>query len=182
MPALSMWQPWASLVAAGVKRLETRTWPPHQDLVGMRMAVASTGTMPKEAKDALRHGAPGFQQLLDGVRAAGHAIAWDKRRLVHDLPLGRVLCTVTVAGAYPMVDSSASTIPERCLLVAPHRLLLVRPEGDVDVTDQYPYGLFEPGRWAWHLTNLRAVFGDHRATGRQGVWTWRPTGIYEFVD
>ncbi len=27
MKALSLWQPWASLIAAGVKRFETRGWP-----------------------------------------------------------------------------------------------------------------------------------------------------------
>ena len=26
MKALSLWQPWASLIAAGVKRFETRHW------------------------------------------------------------------------------------------------------------------------------------------------------------
>ena len=27
MKALSLWQPWASLIAAGVKKVETRHWP-----------------------------------------------------------------------------------------------------------------------------------------------------------
>lgn len=179
LPALSLWQPWASLVASGHKTVETRTWSPHADVIGHRMAFASTGTMPKEAKDALRHGSPGFQALLDAVREAGFEIGWDKRKLLHSLPLGRVLCTARVAGAYPMVDSKAGDLPERCLLVAPTRLLIVRPEGDLDVSDQRPYGLFEPGRVAWLLDSQRPVIGDHPAHGRQGVWNWRPQGIFE---
>lgn len=27
MKAISLWQPWASLIAAGVKSIETRGWP-----------------------------------------------------------------------------------------------------------------------------------------------------------
>jgi len=184
LPALSLYQPWASLIASGHKIVETRTWRPHADLIGHRMAFASTGTMPKEAKDALRHGTPGFQALLDAAREAGFEVAWDKRKLIHNLPLGKVLCTARIAGAYPMIDAAAAAgeVPERCLLVAPRRLLIVRPEGDLDVSHQRPYGLFEPGRVAWLLDSVRPVVGDHPAHGRQGVWNWRPSGIFESLQ
>jgi len=40
---LSLWQPWASLMALGLKRMETRSWP-------MRhrgpLAIATTQTIP----------------------------------------------------------------------------------------------------------------------------------------
>lgn len=183
LPALSMWQPWASLVASGVKWLETRSWPPHRDLIGTRVAFASTGSMPKDAKDALRHGAPHFQALLDAVRAAGFEIGWDRKKLVHNLPLGEVLCTSMLLGSYPMLDAETATdLPERCLLIGHGRLLLVRPEGDIDATSQLPFGVFEPGRVAWHLGPPTLVEGEHPARGRQGVWTWRPEAPYGNVD
>jgi hypothetical protein len=28
MPAISLWQPWASLIAVGIKPFETRSWAP----------------------------------------------------------------------------------------------------------------------------------------------------------
>ena len=37
--ALSLHQPWATLIAAGVKNVETRSWPPPQSLIGHRIAI-----------------------------------------------------------------------------------------------------------------------------------------------
>lgn len=183
-PALSLWQPWASLLASGAKWLDTRSWSPHPDLIGNRMAFASTGTMPKAAKDAVRHGAPHFQAIFDALRAAGFQIGWDRKKLVHNLPLGKVLCTAPVLGSYPMFDArtAAGELPERCLLIAPTRLLLVRPEGDIDATSQLPFGDFAPGRVAWLLGPPTPVEGDHPAHGRQGIWNWRPTTAIGNVD
>lgn len=44
MKALPLWQPWASLVACGAKRVETRDYPPHRlGLVhGQRIAIHAT--------------------------------------------------------------------------------------------------------------------------------------------
>lgn len=180
-PALSLFQPWASLIASGTKTLETRSWAPHRGLIGNRLWIASTGSMPKEAKDALRHTTPGFQQLFDAIRAAGFSISWDGRKLLHSMPLGKMLCSVRLAGAYEMLDAATATgLPERCLLVAPKRLVLIRPEGDLDVTDQYPYGHFAPARWAWHLTDVEPIIAVP-VRGRQGIWNWRPTEAPEIL-
>lgn len=186
-PTLSLWQPWASLVAARLKRLETRSWPPHRDLIGTRMAFASTATLPAGARDALRHGAPNSQALIDGVRAAGFEIAWDRKKLITNLPLGRVLCTARVTGSYPMVEAAPATHGAAaapvaweapCLVIGRRQLILVTAEGDIDVTDQRPFGDFAPGRFAWTLEDVQPVDGDHPATGRQGIWNWRPKTLF----
>ena len=39
MKALTLHQPWASLIAHGVKSIETRSWAPPQSLVGQRIAI-----------------------------------------------------------------------------------------------------------------------------------------------
>jgi hypothetical protein len=39
IPAISLWQPWASFIAIGVKRYETRHWRAPARLVGQRIAV-----------------------------------------------------------------------------------------------------------------------------------------------
>lgn len=42
MKALPLWQPWASLVAVGAKRVETRHWPAPARLIGQRVAIYAT--------------------------------------------------------------------------------------------------------------------------------------------
>lgn len=44
MKALALWQPWASLVAVGAKRIETRSWAAPPELIGRRVAVYATKT------------------------------------------------------------------------------------------------------------------------------------------
>lgn len=39
MKALSLWQPWASLIAVGAKQIETRHWPAPRAIVGHRIAI-----------------------------------------------------------------------------------------------------------------------------------------------
>lgn len=39
MPCISLWQPWASLVAGGFKQYETRSWSPPQRLIGGLLAI-----------------------------------------------------------------------------------------------------------------------------------------------
>lgn len=39
MPAISLWQPWASFIAIGLKPYETRHWRPPSRLVGQRIAI-----------------------------------------------------------------------------------------------------------------------------------------------
>ena len=41
MYAISLWQPWAQLVADGVKHYETRSWKPPRHLLGKRIAIHS---------------------------------------------------------------------------------------------------------------------------------------------
>lgn len=42
--ALPLWQPWASLIACGAKRIETRHWPAPRGLLGQRIAIHATKT------------------------------------------------------------------------------------------------------------------------------------------
>jgi hypothetical protein len=53
IPALTLWQPWASLIARGLKRYETRSWAPPASLIGQRLAIhagthkTTTGEVPE---------------------------------------------------------------------------------------------------------------------------------------
>ena len=39
LQALTLWRPWAGLVAAKVKPIENRDWPPPDRLIGKRLAI-----------------------------------------------------------------------------------------------------------------------------------------------
>lgn len=181
MKTLTIRQPWASLIAAGVKTIETRSW-----------STRYRGPLAIHAGRA----------TPDGLWETGDwAIAWEgnprnafayrhilSNRL--DLPLGAVVATCTLADVVPIltvgdaVDGQAHVVQSR---QRPDRTYLYRPSvghhstgGEVfdhfewdptEVTDQLPFGDFTPGRYAWLLTDITPC-DPVPAKGRQGLWDW----------
>lgn len=82
MKALSLWQPWASLVAVGAKTIETRHWPPARALLGERIAIHAAKTT--SHLDLARFDAR-FAGALERYRHTG-------------LPLGAIVATVRLVG------------------------------------------------------------------------------------
>ena len=50
MRGLSLWQPWASMIALGEKRVETRSWAAPTHVHGTEIAIQSTQRFPREAQ------------------------------------------------------------------------------------------------------------------------------------
>jgi hypothetical protein len=79
MRAITLWQPWASLILAGAKIHETRSWRIPPKLLGTRIAIhAGMGKAPA------RMVSPALEELC------GRIFGPDWRR---GLPLGRMICT-----------------------------------------------------------------------------------------
>jgi hypothetical protein len=85
MQAISLWQPYASLIAAKVKRFETRSWRPPGRLVGQRIAIHAAARRPTAAELDALGGIVG--DVLGGY--------WHRR-----IPYGAVVCTTVIAGCY----------------------------------------------------------------------------------
>ena len=50
MHAISLWQPYASLIADGVKTKETRSWFPSREALGKRIAIHASKRKPTHAE------------------------------------------------------------------------------------------------------------------------------------
>lgn len=83
MKAISLWQPWASFIANGLKPFETRPWAPPKWLVGKRIAI---------------HAAKRPTSKDDREWAAGLGIS--------DLPFGAIVCTVELRGVFKCHEDS----------------------------------------------------------------------------
>jgi hypothetical protein len=89
MKALSILQPWASLVVHGHKRIETRSWPTHHR---GPLIIHAGGRFRKRQWDLCRESP--FQECL---AAAG-------LQRLRDLPLGCVVGMVNVLDCVPVSD------------------------------------------------------------------------------
>ena len=84
MKALSIWQPWASLIISGKKKIETRSWPAPYSIRGTRIAIASTKSIRAEQRRAAAEDTFRLHYAGTGLPA------------MEDLPMGCVLGTVVV--------------------------------------------------------------------------------------
>ncbi len=98
MKALTIWQPWASLIAFSEKRIETRSW--RTDYRGPLVIHASKWWTPEQRAHCWQ--SPFAQALLrHGVRTP------------NDLPLGQVLCVVQLVDVGPVQQVRPLTEQER---------------------------------------------------------------------
>jgi activating signal cointegrator 1 len=97
--ALPLWQPWATLVAVGAKRVETRSWPAPAYLWGQRIAIHATkgGLSKRDEEELLAR--PGFAQAL-GAEASM-------------LPRGAIVATCLLARSTRITAGAAAQLEQR---------------------------------------------------------------------
>jgi activating signal cointegrator 1 len=94
MKAITLTQPWASLVALGEKRVETRSW---QTVYRGPLAIHAAKGFPGWAKRQCW--IPPFREVL-----VGHGLSPDS------LPLGRVLCVVMLERCWRTEDVGSDSL------------------------------------------------------------------------
>lgn len=179
--ALTLHQPYASLVACGVKTIETRSW--RTNYRG-RIAIHAAAREPAHRMDAGR--------VAGGRCEVGGWCYWwaggeDRPRWCMANPDGRVICDPLSLGAVVATAELVDCVPMRgdgrgddwpgahVEIIGDSAFLWRNPSsgGCTDVSDQRPFGVFEPGRWAWILDDI-APCDPIPARGRQGLWEWTP--------
>lgn len=147
MKALTVMQPWASLIMLGAKRFETRSW--KTNFLGTLLIHASKKLAP--AALALCFQEP-FKSALAPLLHPYQPPHTDEPFYYDcpwDLPLGFLLGTVQVS-----VCRTAEDV---------HADLLVSAE-------EKAFGDYRPGRWAWELCEPRLFETPIPYKGRQGLW------------
>ena len=146
MKALTLHQPWASLIAHGVKKIETRSWAPPRSLVGQRIAIHA----------GKRVVGPG--SLNSATRLAiADLFGPDWPRAI---PTGVVVATALLVN-FAQVNMRDGQYVN----------FVGRPATRQLATD--PYGDFSPGRWLWFLRDVEPCVPPVEATGHQGLWDWQ---------
>ena len=154
MKAITLHEPYATLIAHGDKTIETRHWPAPAGLVGQDIAihaakrVTPTLSMHVDTEKAMRR---------TGINP-GHVVA-----------IARLARVDRVKGYYLGCDCGFCGL----------RLLRTLPDsrvkgesGHIYRTD--PHGDFTPGRYLWVLQNIRRLKNPVAAVGHQGFFNWTP--------
>lgn len=149
MKALTLWQPWASLVAMGEKRVETRSWSTRYR---GELAIHAAANIPPKWLGASRH-QPDFRNELADVlncrRDSDERGGMHVNSAIMSLPRGAVLCVVKLVG---IEETSVvrETLPE-------HELI---------------FGNYEDGRYAWFFEIAKVLDEPIPAKGNRLLWNW----------
>ncbi len=143
MRALSLWQPWASLIALGVKTIETRGW---STAYRGPLLIASTRSAPVPLS---------FAVPLLAVSEADAPLTVTLK----GLPVGMALAVATLVDVVP----TTTTLTRGGGRLESGRFVWRLPE-------QAPFGDFSPGRFAWLLADIEPLPTPVPVRGRQGLW------------
>jgi hypothetical protein len=144
LKALSLWQPWASLIAVGAKRIETRSWPTKY-----RGPIAIHASAKTDGIDAAIQGSDAIQKapLDGGVLKAGGFLGMARDGQVH---VGGVVAVADLVDCVEFTDGYDPGEPER------------------------HFGNFTPGRFGFVLENVRPLPEPVDCDGCQKIWNLKP--------
>ena len=160
MKALTIWQPWASLLACGAKQFETRGWATSYR---GPIAIHAAAMNPFRAILAVED---------DAVDEAKKALREAKILPEHGdfryLPLGAVIATGELVGCHEIVLHGGRGIH------SDDPGWLETDHGVYEPTDQeLLLGDWTPGRFAWEIINIKMLPEPIPAKGKQGLWNWK---------
>lgn len=174
MKALTIHQPYASLIALGRKRIETRSFRTHYR---GPLAIHAAARTPRQLPRRTHYGDFTVENDGAGLLLRG-PIAWPYR-----LPVGCIVATaelvdcVEIRGTRSM--SGVHDLPHEGDL--PHQqgglwiigVNALTGGNPTRIEHERPFGNFEPGRFAWLLDNVVSL-GDAviPAKGKQALWNW----------
>lgn len=149
MKAITIIQPWATLIAIGEKRFETRGWPTkHRGPI-----VIHAG---KKIDKEICMQEP-FRSVL-----AKHGYTVDK------LPTGAVVAIVQIQGCYRIYNTIDNGV---------HIVRCPDDQYDFDKVEfihhqERSFGWYDSGRYAWELTDVSRLPEPIPAKGQQRLWNW----------
>ena len=183
MKTLTIRQPWASLIAAGVKTIETRSWSTRYR---GPLAIHAGAHHPVPGEELCGDSGWYWEWDVDHGIVINHRGPWCE----HPAPLGAVVATCTLADVVPIGDGSGLAVGvPACVTECEHEGDLPHQQGGLwllgarqttdghydgwptRIEDQRPFGDFTPGRYAWLLTDITPC-DPVPAKGRQGLWDW----------
>lgn len=92
MKAITIWQPWASLIACGAKQYETRSWATsYRGLIAIHAAAINPYKVIREV--------PGHvvAEMRQTLKSSGILTNWTDFR---DLPLGKIIATAELVDCH----------------------------------------------------------------------------------
>lgn len=154
MKALTLTQPWASLVAFGYKHIETRSW---QTSYRGPLAIHAAKGFPRGARDLC-------VSYMVRYALGPHFSGTDAGPLEKQMPLGCVVATCNLVDVLP-------TVATGCLSG------VFEDWPELNTENELAFGNYDPGRFGWVLEDVKRITVPVPAKGSLGLWEWDNAAI-----
>lgn len=173
MKALTIQQPWASLMASGDKLYETRSWP-----------TKYRGPIAIHAGKQIDPDV--FQFLLCELATMDQLIECGMTpETLKELPRGAIIATADLVNVWRIVRrpginvNKAKHIPLGAESLSTDKHAPDFADYFVPTEKEIALGHWIPGNYAWELQNVKILPEPIPAKGKQGLWNWEPEGKEE---
>jgi len=151
MKALTLWQPWASLLACGAKKYETRSWATkYRGPIAIHAAARHPNWWKRDT-----YGNHALETALVHLWGAWGWSSYD------ELPRGCIIATAELVGCHKIMESA---LLESYIIINGKRYF---PHDD-----EWLFGNWTPGRYAWEFANMTMLPEPIPAKGHQQLWNW----------
>jgi hypothetical protein len=152
MMAITIWQPWASLIITGAKRFEFRGWHAPKRLIGQRIAIHA-GARPASKSE--------IRDLLLTL----HSSFWRDTALERQPAIELLTRTLMTPGLLPR-----SSILGTAILGQPIRDTELSAQLGLPAVNDSDRG--EHSNWGWPLSAIEVLEPFQPARDAQGFWKW----------
>lgn len=169
MKAITLWQPWASLIACGAKKYETRSWATNY-----RGPIAIHAAK----KDIYKIMGDLPFDVVSGVFAAfyqAYKIESGSQKLM-EVTQGHIIATAELVDCLYIVNHPGTNIDRaKHILIGAESMTRDKHHPDfgkyiVPTEQEMLFGDWTPGRYAWELTNVKMLPEPVPVKGKQRLW------------
>jgi len=153
MKAITIIQPWATLLALGEKRFETRSWATrHRGQIAIHAGKKVDRRICREEP---------FRSVL-----AKHGYTAD------NLPAGAIIAVTSLQDCYRVTRPCGE---EGVVWLEANGRKLAWDPAKLEAREEqeYVFGDYREGRYAWEMADVQLLERPIPAKGMQGLWNWR---------
>ncbi|MCY7484310.1 ASCH domain-containing protein [Paenibacillus alvei] len=154
MKAITIIQPWATLIALGEKHFETRSWSTRYR---GKLAIHAGKKVDKDSCET--------EPIRSTLAEHGYT--------VDNLPTGTVVATCQLEDCWEVVGES--DFPETGTVVLNDstgtKMVGITPDNN-----ELYFGDYSKGRFAWEIDAVKWLEVPIPAKGQQGLWNWNQEG------
>ncbi len=162
MKALTIWQPWASLIIAGAKPYEFRGWRPPASIIGQRIVIHAAARKINADEAAALYNILACREASDDLRQAA------AETCLHPVLAFKVLARAAGAGngvPLPMSAGLGTAIVGEPRLGTHIAEEFGVPRANDSDRDQH-------ANWGWPMLDIEAWPEPIPMRGAQGLWNW----------